>query len=30
MLELGTLHARLEAEGKLDLVMDTLVADPIY
>jgi hypothetical protein len=30
MLELGTLHARLEAEGKLDLVMDTLVEDPIY
>jgi|JI10StandDraft_1071094.scaffolds.fasta_scaffold1238177_2 hypothetical protein len=30
MLELGTLHARLEAEGKLDEVMDTLVADPVY
>jgi hypothetical protein len=30
MLELGTRHARLEAEGALDLVMDTLVADPIY
>lgn len=30
MLELGTRHARLEAEGKLDLVMDTLVADPVY
>ena len=30
MLELGTLHAKLEAEGKLDLVMDTLVEDPIY
>jgi len=30
MLELGTRHARLEAEGKLDLVMETLVDDPVY
>src|SRR5690606_32536008 len=30
MLELGTRHARLEAEGELDLVMETLVADPVY
>jgi len=30
MLELGMRHARLEAEGELDLVMDTLVADPVY
>jgi hypothetical protein len=30
MLELGTLHARLEAEGKLDEVMETLVEDPVY
>ena len=30
MLELGTLHAHLEAEGKLDEVMETLIADPVY
>ena len=30
MRELGMRHAQLEAEGKLDLVMDTLVADPVY
>lgn len=30
MLELGTRHARLEAEGDLDRVMETLVADPVY
>lgn len=30
MLELGTRHAQLEAEGELDLVMETLVADPVY
>ncbi|MBK7949928.1 MAG: hypothetical protein IPK00_14535 [Deltaproteobacteria bacterium] len=30
MLELGTRHGQLEAEGKLDLVMETLVADPIF
>lgn len=30
MRELGTRHAQLEAEGKLDLVMDTLVEDPVY
>jgi hypothetical protein len=30
MLELGTRHALLEAEGRLDEVMDTLVADPVY
>ncbi|MEZ4332356.1 MAG: hypothetical protein R3F35_11415 [Myxococcota bacterium] len=30
MLELGTRHARLEAAGELDRVMETLVADPVY
>lgn len=30
MRELGMRHAQLEAEGKLDLVMDTLIADPVY
>ena len=30
MLELGTRHAQLEAEGKLDEVMATLVDDPVY
>lgn len=30
MLELGTRHALLEAEGRLDEVMDTLVEDPVY
>jgi hypothetical protein len=30
MLELGTRHAQLEAEGRLDEVMATLVADPVY
>jgi hypothetical protein len=30
MRELGTRHALLEAEGKLDLVMDTLIEEPIY
>lgn len=30
MLELGTRHGQLEAEGKLDLVMETLVADPVF
>lgn len=30
MLELGTRHARLEAEGRLDEVMETLVEDPVY
>ena len=30
MLELGTRHATLEAEGDLDGTMDTLVEDPVY
>lgn len=30
MRELGTRHGQLEAEGKLDLVMETLVADPVF
>jgi hypothetical protein len=30
MYALGTLHARLEAEQKLDELMDTLVAEPVY
>lgn len=30
MYELGTRHARLEAERKLDELMDTLVPDPVY
>lgn len=30
MLELGNRHARLEAEGDLEGVMETLVEDPVY
>lgn len=30
MRELGMRHAQLEAEGALDAVMETLVADPVY
>ena len=30
MVELGDLHARLEAERKLEPLMDTLVAEPVY
>ena len=30
MLELGRLHARLEAECKLDPLMETLIAEPVY
>jgi len=30
MHELGTRHGRLEAEGELDLVMETLVAEPVF
>ena len=30
MLELGTRHARLEAERDLDALMDTLVGEPVY
>lgn len=30
MHELGSRHARLEAEQKLDATMDTLVEDPVY
>jgi len=30
MLELGTRHATLEAECKLDEVMDTLVEEPVF
>jgi hypothetical protein len=30
MYELGTLHARLEGEKKLDELMATMIADPVY
>ena len=30
MLELGRLHARLEAERQLEPLMDTLIAEPVY
>lgn len=30
MYELGTLHARLEGEKKLDELMATMIAEPVY
>ena len=30
MYELGTRHARLEAEKQLDALMDTLIENPVY